>query len=382
MTSEGLRFAVFGGPRVWRDGVELDLGPPQRRLLLTLLMLAGGDAVSTDLVVETLWEDDPPGTALNVVHRHVGQLRRTLEPELTSRQPGSYVAAAGNGYRLVSQRRATSTCWSCGCSCPVIATGRGRSSARPRRWPRRCRRRHDADHGVSAGSDRGGSGGGRAGGRRARRMPCVTSMRPDGCCQRSRRSRHDHPFDEPLQAALIRTLVVAGRRADALAHFGTVRALMDEELGLEPGPELQAAQQVALLEPGARSATGALRDAARSPRQASGDLRSCRCTRCGSSAGRPSSPTWWAGCVIPPPVRPCALSPAWAASARRPLARQCAQDVLDAYPDGQLYVNLHGYDAEVGPDRAGRRPAQLSGRAGSRPDGAAHRPRRSGGPLP
>ena len=351
MTAEGLRFAVFGGPRVWRDGTELDLGPPQRRLLLTLLLLAGSDAVSTDLVVETLWEDDPPETALNVVHRHIGQLRRVLEPELTSRQPGSYVAAVGNGYRLVVSPE----------NLDLLELRLLLSSGRERREVRRA---------LDLAASRAGAGvvatrvmesllAAVEADRVAVGLAAAELVVDAADIQEARRLlpaiqaiAHDHPFDEPLQAALTRTLVAAGRRADALAHYGTVRALMDEELGLEPGHELQAAQRTALLEPeplGDGTVTdvgrGTGRDVHRPAQLPAHTVRVLgRAAERAELVKRLREPA--TGSAV------CAIT-GLGGIGKTTLAHQCAQDLLDTYPDGQLYVNLHGYDSEVDPVASG-----------------------------
>ncbi|HEX3929315.1 MAG TPA: BTAD domain-containing putative transcriptional regulator [Nocardioides sp.] len=350
MGTDALRFAVYGGPRVWSGDAELDLGPPQRRLLLALLMVAAGDAVGMDVIVETLWEQDPPDTALNVVHRHVGQLRRSLEPELSSRQPGSYVAAAGTGYRLtVSEsqldllelRSLLAGPSDAACVTRAVEVAADRAGGR---LPSRL-----ALESLLAAleADRAAAGiaaaalvsrlGDRSVARRL--LPGVQAI------------AHDHLFDEPLQAALIRILVAAGRRADALAHFGNVRALMDEELGLEPGPDLQAAQQESLADPvSAPAPTGsAVPPAAESvsarPAQlpvhsvdvVGRDDELAEVTARLRATGRSS--------VV------CAVT-GMGGLGKTTLALRCAQEVADDFPDGQLYAQLHGYDEEVAPTAA------------------------------
>jgi DNA-binding SARP family transcriptional activator/tetratricopeptide (TPR) repeat protein len=348
MATEGLRFAVYGGPRVLRGDTELELGPPQRRLLLALLMLAAGGTVSMDLIVETLWDDDPPDTALNVVHRHVGQLRRVLEPELTSRQPGGYVAAAGTGYRLhvtaeqLDLLELRSILAVAGDHPDRTAVERALLLAADRAGARLPAALAMESLLAPPESDRVAAG--------LLAAALATSL---GDVQEARRLlpaiqaiAHDHPFDEPMQAALVRTLVAAGRRADALAHYGSVRALMDEELGLEPGPDLQAAQRDALADSDSRGAGPTPTTVVVRPHQLPvhpvnvvGRDRELAevTTRLRSSA---------------PVARVCALT-GMGGVGKTTLALQCAQDVTGDFPDGQLYTNLHGYDAEVGPAAPG-----------------------------
>ncbi|GAB3934173.1 hypothetical protein GCM10027614_06710 [Micromonospora vulcania] len=54
----------------------------------------------TDLIT-MIWGDEPPISAVNVIHKYVGALRRLLEPELALRSSGSYLLRHGNGYRLM-----------------------------------------------------------------------------------------------------------------------------------------------------------------------------------------------------------------------------------------------------------------------------------------
>src|SRR4051794_34710679 len=96
----GLRLSVLGPLRAWRDGVEVDLGPGQRRLVLGLLLVRAGHRVSAAELVDGLWGEDPPPSAANLVHRHVGAIRRLFEPDLGTRAQSRWLATVGEGYRL------------------------------------------------------------------------------------------------------------------------------------------------------------------------------------------------------------------------------------------------------------------------------------------
>lgn len=57
--------------------------------MLALLMARAGEPVSLPEIVDTMWGQEPPDTAVNAVHRNVGMLRRALEPQLAARSPAS-----------------------------------------------------------------------------------------------------------------------------------------------------------------------------------------------------------------------------------------------------------------------------------------------------
>ena len=58
-----------------------------------------------DGLIDLIWGSDPSSSAVNQLHRLVGQARRLFEPDLASRAPGRWVQPAGHGYRLVTDAR-------------------------------------------------------------------------------------------------------------------------------------------------------------------------------------------------------------------------------------------------------------------------------------
>jgi DNA-binding SARP family transcriptional activator len=81
----GLTFVLLGAVRGWRDGRELDLGQPQQRVALVVLLLQVGRPVSVDAIVQAVWGDAAPASARGVIHGYVHRLRRVLAAGATVR---------------------------------------------------------------------------------------------------------------------------------------------------------------------------------------------------------------------------------------------------------------------------------------------------------
>lgn len=96
-TGQGLRLAILGPLEAWRDGRPLSLGPPARRAVLGLLSMGPGMLVRRDTIIDVLWGEGPPRTAMDLVQAHVSRLRRVLEPPERS--------AAGGGEEVISSVR-------------------------------------------------------------------------------------------------------------------------------------------------------------------------------------------------------------------------------------------------------------------------------------
>ncbi|HET7684506.1 MAG TPA: BTAD domain-containing putative transcriptional regulator [Marmoricola sp.] len=94
------------GPTVVRDsGTDPDrtvtLKAAKHRALLAALALSPGVPVPADRLVEALWGDAAPPSALATLHTYLSVVRRTLEPALTPRAPSRYLARSDLGYQLL-----------------------------------------------------------------------------------------------------------------------------------------------------------------------------------------------------------------------------------------------------------------------------------------
>ena len=244
-----LRLQILGPLRLWRDGVELDAGPRQQAFLLALLLAREGRPTSTVELVDLIWGEGAPASALNVLHKYVGTLRRLLEPSLPARDAGSHLLRRGNGYLftagpveldLVSFRESVA-------GAEVALAERNREAA--------------FDHYVNAlGLWTGPAGDGLAQGPAAMSVfaglndeffdTCTAAAelavslgRPERVLVALQLAATIAPLHEPVQAGLITNLGAAGRQVEALEIFRTVRTRLAEDLGLDPGQALEAAHR-------------------------------------------------------------------------------------------------------------------------------------------
>lgn len=98
-----LRLQILGPLRLWHDGVELDAGPRQQAQLLALLLARVGRPVSTRELIDLIWAEDAPASALNIIQKYIGALRRVLEPAVPARAAGTIPAPTRRRVRV--QRR-------------------------------------------------------------------------------------------------------------------------------------------------------------------------------------------------------------------------------------------------------------------------------------
>ena len=89
-----LEFRLLGPLEVVRDGAAVPLAGRNQRALLTLLVLHRGEVVSSDRLVDALWGEAPPPTALTSLQNTISQLRKTLGAHVLETRPPGYRLAA------------------------------------------------------------------------------------------------------------------------------------------------------------------------------------------------------------------------------------------------------------------------------------------------
>lgn len=95
-----LDFLLLGPLQVQRDGDSLDLGGAKQHTVLTALVLARMNVVSTDRLIEFVWEGDPPNKPYVTVRSYISHLRRVLEPGRRAGDRAQILVTRSPGYAL------------------------------------------------------------------------------------------------------------------------------------------------------------------------------------------------------------------------------------------------------------------------------------------
>ncbi|MEU6785795.1 BTAD domain-containing putative transcriptional regulator [Nonomuraea angiospora] len=244
----GLRFAVLGPVRAWRDGQELDLGTPLQRSILGMLLLREGHAVTPNEMIDAVWGEDAPPRALGALRTYVSRLRTVLEPDRPARSRPELLTSIGRGYALRLPDG----------SLDLVRFERGVHDSESARKGGRLR---EAAEGLREalslfeGEPLAGTVGPYSEHQRDRlveRRISVVETLMDVDLELGDHARvvselialtADHPLREKLRAQLMLAYYRCGRQGDALNVFTETREALIEELGIEPGPELAALHQ-------------------------------------------------------------------------------------------------------------------------------------------
>jgi DNA-binding SARP family transcriptional activator len=241
--SAPIRFRILGPLGVWNGSEWEQIGAAKWRALLAALLLQPGQPVATDRLIADLWGDQPPANAANLVSVYVHRLRRLIGSggaALVTRPPGYQLVLAPG--ELDAERFAL-----------LVADGRAALAGGD---PERAAELLTAALGLWQGPpladvpasplvDAEAS-------RLAEARVRATELRIEadlGCGRDEqatpelRRLVADHPMREGLWALLMRALSGAGHQAEALAVYGQAREVIADELGVEPGTELQQLYQ-------------------------------------------------------------------------------------------------------------------------------------------
>ncbi|MGY1637534.1 BTAD domain-containing putative transcriptional regulator [Geodermatophilus sp. SYSU D00742] len=98
--SAQLRIGLLGAFTASVGGQPLDLGGPRQRAVLAVLVLARGESVPVESLVEAVWGDDPPEDAVGALQAYVSHLRRRLQPGSAARTRSAVIVREGRGYAV------------------------------------------------------------------------------------------------------------------------------------------------------------------------------------------------------------------------------------------------------------------------------------------
>ncbi|MFG2975008.1 BTAD domain-containing putative transcriptional regulator [Streptomyces sp. NPDC048331] len=233
-----MRISMLGALDVrGEDGSGIGVGGTRLRALLILLALEPGRVVASELLVDGIWQDTPPAGAANALQALVSRLRRAL--------PGIDVESHPAGYRLLVEPDAVDVVR----FERLAAAGRAALVRDPDTAARLLREALELWRGPAL-LDVAAAPFFRAPVTRLTELRTAVLEDRVEADLRVGRGREltaeltslvaEHPLRERLVGALMRSLVAAGRPAEALTVYGEARAALAEELGVDPSPELSA----------------------------------------------------------------------------------------------------------------------------------------------
>ncbi|WP_433260115.1 BTAD domain-containing putative transcriptional regulator [Actinosynnema sp. CS-041913] len=312
-----MEFGLLGTISVSHDGQDLGPSGVQRRFVLAALLLEPGRIVPVDRLVDELWGEDAPKTARNIIQGCVADLRRTFAVDpavrLTHRSPGYLVEVDPQRVDLVRFRDL------------VVKARQTQDVVLFRQALGLWRGEPLADvPGLVAVKQA------LAEERLSVLEECldleVRTGNPPEVVSELRLLVDAHPLRERLHGLLMQALHVAGRPGDAAQAFANARAVLRDELGADPGPELRRLHEQILRGEGGSGVV---------PRQL------------------PPAPAAFTGraaelaeLAVAPAARTTVISAIGGLGGigKTSLALHWAHRNLDRYPDGQLFVDLNGFD--------------------------------------
>ena len=348
-----MEIRLLGAVDLVSAGGQVPLGPAKQRALLAALAVDAGRPVSSATLIDRIWDDSTPADARNVLHTYVARVRGVLARAQEGTEAVVRLERRSDGYQLVADP-------------DVVDLQRFRAAVE------RSRALDPTAPGRAAvlreGLDlwRGDPLGGVAGSWAERVRQTLRQQRLDAVAdwagaelagghhdmviERLRELVLENPLAEELTAHLLRALEAAGRHPEALDIYAKARQRIAEEIGSEPGPALQALyQRVLRHRPPAPATQSTVVTAPRpgppGPAQLPRDIAGFAGRRADlerldtATAQLASQPT---AVVI------CGL---WgtAGVGKTTLAVHWAQRSRDRFPDGQLYVDLRGFDPAGSP---------------------------------
>jgi DNA-binding SARP family transcriptional activator len=342
---------LLGPVDVTVDGSARDISGARRKAVLAALALSCGEVLSTDQLLSIVWGPDS-GTRRNTLQSHVSYLRRVLGSR-------DAILARAPGYQLPRTDDATD----------LIVAERLISQPGPEAGPAGRAAAFRAALALWRGQPLAGLADQSGFTEQARRLEQLRLTAVEGLAlARLELGEHagllpelesltrEHPFEERLHGHLMLALYRSGRQHDALAGYQRLSQVLDEELGIRPSASLRnlhtailrqdpgldrpAPAAAAVVSP-ALSAGPAVMLAGPVPAQVPAPPRTFA-GRAGELAAldglMPADPG-----ADPAAATACVVS-GTAGVGKTTLAVYWAHQSAGRFPDGQLYVNLRGFD--------------------------------------
>jgi DNA-binding SARP family transcriptional activator len=342
------------GPLTVEDGAggEVAPGGPRLRVLLAALLLHANTPISREALAETMWDGALPDAALESLRSYIRRLRRALGPEagarIEARDPGYLIRVAPDELDV---SRFEELCREAGTALREHAWG-GASDAAARAldlWRgdplldipsealcEQCVPRLEQLR-LQALEDRAEAD--LHLGRHERLVPDLRDLAAR------------HPLRERLHAQLMLALARSGRQAEALEVYRIASRVLADELGVEPGPELRGLHgrilsgdgELVAVSPRSSDAEreGVPRQLPAATRHFTGRLEETDIllsVRAQTGGAGGDAVTW--------------VIDGMAGVGKTALAVHAAHRLAEQFPDGQLFIDLHGYSR----DRAPRSP--------------------------
>jgi DNA-binding SARP family transcriptional activator len=244
MDETRLQFGLLGPLLVTTPGRPVDLGGPKQRAVLAVLLINRNRAVSTESLIDEIWEQSPAPAARTSIHSYLSNLRRLLGDG--EADPHAVLANARPGYRLrvpaadcdldrFFTRKAEGL--------RAAAAGRfGQASSRylaarnEWRGPALDDLRDFAfarEFATALTEDQMSV-------QVARAEAEIACGRAEAIIGDLEALTAKHPYHEPLWAQLMTAYYVAQRQAPALDAYRRLRAILGQDLGVDPGPAISA----------------------------------------------------------------------------------------------------------------------------------------------
>ncbi len=232
-TLPSVELGVLGPLQVRQDGAPVTIPGAKPRAILTMLGLHGGSVVSADTLVELLWGQDPPRTAAKALQTHISSLRRTLGDGFVLTEGAGWTlartevdasrykaaarlardaAASGDTSQAVARFEEALALWR---AIPELPESR-RGTSEKTRW---------IEGHAALVEDRADA--------------LLATGRAAEIIGELEAAVADAPLRERRWGQLMLALYRAGRQGEALGAYQRARALLAEELGVDPGPELR-----------------------------------------------------------------------------------------------------------------------------------------------